>query len=64
MKQLSNGITLYDPVWLENGWLLFNLYDPIRGTNGAPLMINPDNCEVIHLPEELSGQVFGVWLDQ
>ena len=64
VKQLSNGITLYDPVWLENGWILFNLYDPIRGTNGAPLMINPDTCEVIHLPEELSGQVFGVWLDQ
>lgn len=64
LKQLSDGVTLYDPVWLENGWLLFNLYDPIRGTNGAPLMINPDNCEVIHLPEELSGQVFGVWLDQ
>ena len=64
VKQLSDGVTLYDPVWLENGWLLFNLYDPIRGTNGAPLMINPNTCEVIHLPEELSGQVFGVWLDQ
>ncbi len=64
LKQLSNGVTLYDPVWLENGWLLFNLYDPVRGTNGAPLMINPDTCEVIHLPEELSGQAFGIWLDQ
>lgn len=64
LKQLSDGVTLYDPVWLENGWLLFNRYDPVLGTNGAPLMINPATCEVIHLPEELSGQVFGVWLDQ
>ena len=63
VKQLSNGVTLYYPVWLENGWLLFNLYDPVRGTNGAPLMVNPDTCEVIHLPEKLSGQVFGVWLE-
>lgn len=41
LKQLSDGVTLYDPVWLENGWLLFNRYDPVLGTNGAPLMINP-----------------------
>ena len=64
VKQLSDGVTLYDPIWMENGWLLFNLYDPALGTNGAPLMINPDTCEVIHLPEELIGQVFGIWLDQ
>lgn len=63
LKQLSDGVTLYDPVWLENGWLLFNHYDPVLGTNTAPLMINPNTCELIHLPEELIGQVFGVWLE-
>ena len=61
---LSNGIRLGSPIWLNDGRILFTQYDQLTMEYLQPVLINPSTCQVIQLPDQLSGQVFDIWLDQ
>jgi len=64
IKALSDGIRLGSPIWLNDGRLLFTQYDQLTMEYLQPVLINPSTCQVIQLANQLSGQVFGIWLDQ
>lgn len=63
-KLLTEGLLLVDPLWVGQDWIVFSRLDQQQSKPLPPILINPQTCQVIHLPEELSGKVFGIWLDQ
>lgn len=64
VKALSDGVWLGSPIWLNDGWILFTQYDQFAINYLQPVVIHPATCQVVHLPERLSGLVLGIWLKE
>jgi len=64
VKALSDGVWLGSPIWLNDSWILFTHYDQFAINYLQPVLINPATCQTFLMPEEMSGLVFGIWLDQ